>query len=181
MRLTGLALGFGGTLLIFAPWEAGDIASWGALAILGAAASYAVSYTYIGRKLAGRGTAPLPLSAAQLLAATGITALAVPVDGLEPVQLHVSAVVAVMILGVFGTGFAFALNYRLIADEGATQAATVGYLLPVVSVLLGALVLDEVLNPRVIAGMVVVLAGVALTRVRRRAPVLDPLPVVAAR
>ena len=40
--------------------------------------------------------------------------------------------------------------------------------------------LDEVLNPRVIAGMVVVLAGVALTRVRRRAPVLDPLPAVAA-
>jgi drug/metabolite transporter (DMT)-like permease len=74
---------------------------------------------------------------------------------------------------VFGTGFAFALNYRLITDEGPTNAATVGYLLPVVSVLLGALALDEELNPRVIAGMVVVLAGVAMTRVRR--PV-EPVP-----
>jgi drug/metabolite transporter (DMT)-like permease len=78
---------------------------------------------------------------------------------------------------VFGTGLAFALNYRLIADEGAT----VGYLLPVVSVLLGAVVLDEDLSARVIAGMVVVLAGVALTRVPRRAPVpgAEPVPVTA--
>ncbi len=183
VRVAGLGLGFAGTLLIFAPWAAGDLVSWGALAILAAAVSYAISYTYIGRHLSGRGGAPLALSAAQILTATGITALAVPVDGLQPVHLHVSAVVAVVVLGVFGTGFAFALNYRLIADEGATQAATVGYLLPVVSVLLGALVLGEDLNPRVIAGMVVVLAGVAMTRVRRRTPLLDlePVPAVAAR
>lgn len=182
VRVAGLLLGFAGTLLIFAPWETGDIAGWGALAILAAAVSYAVSYTYIGRYLSGRGTAPIALSAAQLLAATGLTALAMPIGGLQPVHLHVGAVVAVVILGVFGTGFSFALNYRLIADEGPTQAATVGYLLPVVSVLLGALVLDEGLNPRVIAGMVVVLAGVAMTRVHRRMPAAqaDPVPAVAA-
>ncbi len=178
VRITGLALGFGGTLLIFAPWTAGDLASWGALAILAAAVSYAVGYTYIGRFLSGRGTAPLALSAAQVLTATGITTLALPVGGLQPVHLTLTAVLAVVVLGVFGTGFAFALNYRLIADEGATQAATVGYLLPVVSVLLGALVLDENLHPRVIAGMVVVLGGVALTRVRRRLPAAaGPVPV----
>lgn len=183
VRIAGLVLGFGGTLLIFAPWSAGDVASWGALAILAAAVSYAVSYTYIGRKLAGRGTAPLALSAAQILTATGITTLALPAGGLEPVHLDLTAVLAVVVLGVFGTGFAFALNYRLIADEGPTQAATVGYLLPVVSVLLGALVLGEDLNPRVIAGMVVVLAGVAMTRVRRPAvgPAADPVVAVAVR
>lgn len=177
VRLGGLALGFGGTLLIFAPWEAGEIAGWGALAILAAAISYAVSFTYIGRHLAGRGAAPIALSAAQILTAGGITTLALPLGGLQPVDLRVDAVLAVVVLGVFGTGFAFVLNYRLITDEGPTQAATVGYLLPVVSVLLGALVLDEALNPRVIAGMVVVLAGVALTRVRRRSPVPLPEPV----
>jgi len=179
VRIAGLALGFGGTLLIFAPWATGDLMSWGALAILAAAVSYAISYTYIGRFLSGRGAAPLALSAAQILTATGITTLALPAGGLQPVTLDLTAVLAVVVLGVFGTGFAFALNYRLIADEGATQAATVGYLLPVVSVLLGALVLDEDLNPRVIAGMVVVLAGVAMTRVRRRQPAVEAEPVAA--
>jgi len=176
IRVAGLTVGFAGTLLIFAPWEAGELASWGALVILAAAFCYAISFTYIGRFLSGRGTAPIALSAAQITAATGLTMLAVPVGGLEPVHLQWSAVIAVIVLGVFGTGFSFALNYRLITDEGPTNAATVGYLLPVVSVLLGALALDETLNPRVIAGMVVVLAGVAMTRIRRRVPVPVPVP-----
>ncbi|AVZ77855.1 hypothetical protein SLUN_36260 [Streptomyces lunaelactis] len=72
------------------------------------------------------------------------------------------------ILGIFGTGFTFALNYRLIADEGATNAATVVYLLPVVSITLGAIALGEQLTFRVVAGMVVVLVGVGLTRWQKR-------------
>nr|WP_054056057.1 DMT family transporter [Alloactinosynnema sp. L-07] len=168
MRVGGLLLGFGGTLLIFAPWEKAGVASWDALAILAAAVSYAVSYAYIGRKLSGRGTAPIALSAAQLITATGLTAVAMPVGGLQPVHLNLTAVIAVIILGVFGTGFAFALNYRLIADEGATQATTVGYLLPVVSVLLGAVALGEEITFRIVAGMIVVLIGVGMTRWQRK-------------
>ncbi len=181
VRLGGLVLGFLGTLVIFAPWERSGLASWGALAILAAAASYAVAYTYIGRTLSGKGTAPIALSAAQLLTATGLTALTVPVGGLEAVDLNVTALVAVGVLGVFGTGFAFAINYRLIADEGATNATTVGYLLPVVSVLLGAAFLDEGLNARVVGGMVVVLIGVGMTRWTRRATPVLPVdaPVIA--
>ena len=72
-----------------------------------------------------------------------------------------------MILGVLGTGVTFHLNSRLIADEGPTAAATVGYLLPVVSVVLGAVFLGERLGVRTVAGMAVVLVGVGLTRRRR--------------
>lgn len=166
VRLSGLLLGFAGTSLIFAPWQAGGLLSLGALVMLAAAASYAVAYAYVGRRLSGRGTSPLALSGAQLLVASGLSAVAIPAVGLQPVQLTPTVLIAVAILGVFGTGVAFAINYRLIADEGATNATTVGYLLPVVSVLLGAMVLGEDLNVTVIAGMVVVLVGVGLTRRR---------------
>jgi drug/metabolite transporter (DMT)-like permease len=67
-------------------------------------------------------------------------------------------------LGVFGTGVTFYLNYRLIADEGPTNAATVGYLLPIVSLALGYFVLGEPLGLRALAGTLVVLAGVALAK-----------------
>jgi len=174
-RLIGLALGFVGTLLIFAPWQKAGVASWGALACLAAAASYAVAYVYIGRTLSGQGLSSLQLSSAQLVAATGLTALAVPVGGLQAVHLNLNALIAVGILGVFGTGVAFVINYRLIADEGPTNATTVGYLLPVVSVLLGAVFLGEGLTLRVVIGMLVVLVGVALTR---RAPVTAIAPAV---
>jgi len=69
----------------------------------------------------------------------------------------------VTILGTLGTGAAYVLNYRLITDEGTT-ASVVTYLLPVVAVILGATVLAEPLTAQVIAGVLVVLAGVALTR-----------------
>ncbi|ACZ87908.1 hypothetical protein Aros01_03023 [Streptosporangium roseum] len=169
VRLAGLLLGFAGTLLIFAPWQERSLVSWGALALLGASASYAVAFAYMDRRLTGKGTAPLALSAAQLVAATGLSSLALPAGGAvaEPTPL---GVLALAVLGVFSTGFTFYLSYRLIADEGATSAATVGYLLPVVSVALGAIVLDEALSPRVLTGMVVVLAGVGMTRHATRTP-----------
>jgi drug/metabolite transporter (DMT)-like permease len=170
IRVAGLLLGFVGTVVIFAPWESSGIASWGALLSLLAAISYAVSFTYIGKQISGRGIGPTALSAMQLTSALGLTWLMVPFAGLDPVHPGWSSIIAVVLLGVFSTGFAFALNHRLIADEGATNASVTGYLLPIVSVLLGAIALNEPITFRVIAGMVVVLVGVGMTRLHRRPP-----------
>ncbi|MFI6107600.1 DMT family transporter [Streptomyces sp. NPDC051310] len=169
VRLGGLLLGFGGVVVIFAPWQGvGEVAWAGALAILAAAASYAVGFAYMGRHLVGKGHVTLSLATAQLLAAGGLTALWLPIGGTTPVRLHPAGLVAVVILGVFATGITFHLTYQIIAAEGATNAATVGYLLPVVSVGLGAVVLGEPFGLRVALGMVIVLVGVALTRRRPR-------------
>ncbi len=164
VRLGGVLLGFTGTVLIFAPWARTGSYGWEALAIVAAAASYAIGFAYMGRRLVGRGIPTISLSAAQLIAATGLTALTLPAGGLKAIHVDVPALVAVVILGIFATGITFHLTYRIIADEGATNAATVGYLLPVVSVLLGTIVLHEGLNLRVVAGMAVVLTGVGMTR-----------------
>jgi drug/metabolite transporter (DMT)-like permease len=171
-RLLGLALGFAGIVVIFAPWQQAGLLSTGALALLGAGLSYAIAFAYMARKLPADG-APLALSAAQLMTATALTAVALPVASTAP-HLTFTAVVAVTILGVFGTGITFYLNYRILSDEGPTAAATVGYLLPVVSVALGALFLGEPLSLRVIGGMAVVLVAVGLTRWRPQVPANCP-------
>lgn len=168
-RFAGLALGFGGVVLIFAPWHSGGLLGWGVLMCLAAAASYGVGYVYIGRHLTGsvlreQGISPLAMAGMQMTAAAVIALFALPAGGLEPVRPNALALLAVTVLGVFGTGIAFALNYRLISDEGPTTTATVTYLIPIVSVLLGWWVLHERLGVRELAGMVVVLLGVALSR-----------------
>jgi drug/metabolite transporter (DMT)-like permease len=181
-KLLGLLLGFGGVLVIFEPWNAHGLAGWGTAACLVAAASYATSYTYISRTLSHR-VSPLTITTAQLGMAAVFTAIALPVGGEMTVHLSLPATVAVVILGVLGTGFAMGLNNKIIKEEGATAAASIGYLLPVVSVLLGAVFLREPLSWRTVAGMVIVLAGVMLSRVRsRRAPSVPtaPAPVPAA-
>ncbi|WP_067225834.1 DMT family transporter [Streptomyces sp. NBRC 109706] len=171
-RVGGLLLGFAGTVVIFAPWRGTGSAGGGALLILVAAGSYAVAFAYLGRHLVGRGIPTIVLSAAQLIAATGWSLFALPVGGLTLPRPGGTALLALVVLGIFATGLTFHLTYRIIADEGAVNAATVGYLLPPVSVALGALVLDERPGVRVLVGMGAVLVGVALTR--RRPPV--PVP-----
>lgn len=177
-RVTGLVVGLAGILLIFAPWQASGLLSWGSLACMTAAASYGFAFAYEGRYLSGTGLSPYALSGGQMLLATGFLLLVMPFGGLTTVHLSPLAVSAVLVLGVGSTGIAFALNYQLLASEGAVAASVVGYLLPVVSVLLGAVFLHEQLSVRVILGMVVVLGGVALTRLQRKpAAVAEPAPV----
>ncbi|MEV5695398.1 DMT family transporter [Micromonospora globbae] len=172
-RLAGLLLGFAGTLLIFAPGPHSRLDPAGVTALLAAAASYALAYAYMARHLTGR-DAPLAHSAAQLLAATGLTALALPA-ATPPTAPTATGLTAAIILGTLATGVTFHLNARLIATEGPTTAAAVGYLLPAVAVTLGAAVLDEPLTGRTVTGTAVVLAGVALTR-RRPRPADPPTP-----
>lgn len=165
-KTKALLLGFGGVLLIFAPWRQEHVFTLGAQAMLGAAASYAAGFAYMASKLTGRGTQPVALAAAQLLVATALAAVALPFEGAGMPSPTLGGALSVVILGTLGTGLSFLLSYKLIADEGPAAAAIVGYLLPVVSVALGAIFLGEPLNARVITGMLIVLAAVAASRSR---------------
>lgn len=147
----------------------------GAAACLTASALYGVLFVYAGRFLAGRGLAPTVLSAGQLTAAAVLSTLVLPVGWHAP-DLRADALGSVVVLGVLGTAIAYIVNYRLITDDGPTVASTVTYLIPVVAVLFGAAALGESLSLRVLAGMIVVLAGVELVQ---RTTARPPIPAAA--
>lgn len=164
-KLGGLALGLAGATLIFEPWyAASDVASAGGLACLGASACYGVGFVYASKVLGGRGLKPLALSAAQLSAAA-LIALAIAVVAGDPVpSFRLDAFGALAILGVVGTGIAYVINYRLIVNRGASGAALVTYLIPVVAVAVGWVTLGERITIPMLAGTATVLLGVALVR-----------------
>ena len=170
-QAAGLIVGFAGAVLIFTPWHtAGGLFSAGGLECLAASVSYAVSYIYMDRFLARRGIGSVVLSACQLLAAAVMLAIALAVSGVQTPHVTAESVAAIAVLGIIGTGFAYVLNYQIITSEGATVASTVTYLLPVVAIVLGVLVLGESITVTTLAGIALVLAGVALTR-RQAKPV----------
>jgi drug/metabolite transporter (DMT)-like permease len=127
---------------------------------------YAASYVYARRFLSGGELSPLVLSSGQMIAGAVLLTLLAPVVAREPVTLTASVVTSVVILGILGTGVAYVLDYRLIADEGASAASTVTYLLPIVAVLLGLVVLTEPVSWNLAVGAAVVLVGVALSEGR---------------
>ncbi|MFL6144663.1 MAG: DMT family transporter [Labedaea sp.] len=163
-QVTGLVLGFAGSLLIFAPWQNGYVDTWGALACLAAAFSYAVSYLYMARYLTPRNLTPTVLSTGQLIAASIVTAAALPFDGAGRAAANVGTWAALCVLGVLGTGAAYVVNYTLLRMEGPVAASVVIYLLPVVAITLGVLTLRETITVWLVLGVGLVLTAVNISR-----------------
>ncbi|MFI9503365.1 DMT family transporter [Nocardia sp. NPDC052566] len=175
-RASGLVLGFLGCVLIFSPWQTGaDIMSWGGLECLIGSAFLGVSYIYMAKYLTNRGIPPLLLAAYQLSAASVLLAPVLLVDGVPTLTAHPDALFALAILGLFGTGIAYILNFRIISDDGSVAASVVTYLLPVVSIILGAVALQENVTATMLIGVAVVLFAVALTQNWRTSPDEDEL------
>jgi drug/metabolite transporter (DMT)-like permease len=120
------------------------------------------------RFITGRGVSPLALAASQLAVAAVLLSLTAPVTARDPITLTTAVILSIVALGVLGTGIAYILNYRLIADEGATTASTVTYLLPIVAVALGIIVLGEPISWTLFAGTALILLGIAVAEGRIR-------------
>ena len=69
---------------------------------------------------------------------------------------------------MIGTALAFVLYFSLIAETGAGRATLVGYAIPPIALAYGAVLLDETITGAAIAGLVLILVGVALAERERR-------------
>ena len=127
-----------------------------------AGACYGLGFTWSKRHLMG--IPPIVAAAGQLTAATILLA---PVrdhhhrDRRAPTSPGAGSGPS-SLLGVVGTGVAYVLNYRIIAELGATRASLVTYIIPVVAVAVGIVVLDEPFGWRIVAGGVLIIAGIFL-------------------
>jgi drug/metabolite transporter (DMT)-like permease len=163
----GLAVGIVGVGLLVGVETVSTLAEFlGALAMLGAAACYAGA-TFVVKK-AYKGI-PAATTSLFSVAAGALIALPPALAALPSKAPGLRAVVALVVLGALGTAFAFVIYYRLIGELGAGRASLVGYLAPPVALTYGAALLDEPITPAAIAGLVLILAGVALAS-RRAAP-----------
>lgn len=178
-RILGLIVGFVGALVLLTPWNLTDSGSVvGVLACLGAATSYGLSYVYQARYITNRGYSPPVLAFGQLCAAAALLGLTLPLATSDrPLHLDRSVLLAILVLGVLGTGAAYVINYALIATEGPTSASVVTYLVPVVAVTLGLAVLREPIGLHLLVGTALVLLGVALVQNRpRKCHQVQPAP-----
>jgi len=163
----GVLVGFAGVVVLVYPEIAahgisGDVL--GALAVVLASLSYAVNALYQRRKM--REVSIFEISLGQL-AASVLIAIPLAAPSLPSIHFHVLSIVAVIALGAIGTGVAYTLYYYVMNTLGAVRAAGVTYLVPVTAVFWGALLLHESVSASVIAGMVVILAGILLVNLRR--------------
>ena len=77
--------------------------------------------------------------------------------------------------GLVGSYLGYLLLFVLLKRYGATSGALPGYVIPVISMLLGAVLLDEVITAPLIIGALLVLAGVFLVS-SNNMPIPTPVP-----
>jgi drug/metabolite transporter (DMT)-like permease len=177
LRLLGVALGFAG-VVVAVGIEDLDLSradTQAQLAVLAAAACYAVSGIY-GRR-AFRGMPALVPATGQMLAgAVLITPYALVVRGIPVPLPSATALWAVVALAVLGTAAAYILLYWVMERIGATRTSMVTYLLPPFALVYGALFLEERIGLNALAGLVLVVIGILLANGVLRLPLASRQP-----
>ena len=164
-RLAGFVLGTVGVVVLIGP-EAfistgKDLESLARLACLGAAGGYAIGS--IATRLSPE-VDRLALSALVLMLAAGIIApLALIVEG-WPTALNMNSLLALLYLGILPTGLAQLLLVQVNREAGPSFFSLVNYMVPVWSVILGALVLTEALPASLLGAMALILTGVGVSQ-----------------
>lgn len=169
LRVAGLGLGFLGVLTVLGAWQGfrGLDGPGTAMALL-ASLSYPIGWIYVRRTLAGASHSHLSMTGAQLLLATVQLAVVTPLFTDLPSRFPVLPLLAIAALGTLGTGIAMLVQYGLVAEVGPTTAQTVTYFVPVIATAAGIALLGEPLTWSTPVGAVIVVAGAALTQIRRR-------------
>ena len=167
INYVGVIVGFAGVVILVYPELAshglsGDVL--GALAVVVASLSYAVNALYQRRKM--RSVSIFEVSLGQLGAGV-LFAIPLAAPSLPSIHFHWVSMAAVIGLGAIGTGVAYTLYYYVMNTLGAVRAAGVTYLVPVTAVFWGAFLLNETVSVSVVAGGIVILAGILLVNLRR--------------
>lgn len=156
-KVMGLLIGFAGVVVLMSRdlFHASTNSLLGQAAVILASAFYAVSSVY-ARKTT-EDTPGIIRSAVPLISASATMWLATFLFE-SPVQMPGLGItwVALLWLGVFGSGLAFVMAYYLIHEIGPTRTTMVTYLFPLGGVILGVTFLNEELTWQLIAGAILI-------------------------
>jgi drug/metabolite transporter (DMT)-like permease len=169
-RIAGVVIGLLGVAILvgFDPASLAKNDFGAELLLVAAAVSYAIGGVYAKKFIVGyRPMIPALFEVTTALVMIAIAAFIFERPWEAPVSFN--SVLSVAWLGIFGSGLAFVIFFRLINNWGATRTSTVAYLMPVVGIILGAVILSEPVTTNRLIGTALVIGGVALVNVKREA------------
>jgi drug/metabolite transporter (DMT)-like permease len=162
-QVVGILIGFTGVLTVLGAWKGlGDNPLWAILILLAAVTCYGFSFPYSRRFVLPHKLAPESIAAGQVTLGA-LTLLPFFIyNGIEKYEYQTAPVLAMLALGVFGSGFAYIWNFKVMAIAGSAIASSVTYLTPVVAVIVGVIFLQESIYWYEPVGALIVLLGAAI-------------------
>ena len=162
----GLAVGFAGVALVSIGSAAeGGTAFIGVLMVLVATLCYGIAINLAGSLQQRYGSVAV-MGKMLMLATVWTTPFGV--FGITRSHFAIGSAAAVTVLGVAGTGLAFALMATLVGRVGATRASFITYLIPAVSLALGVIFRSDRVTGVALVGVALTIAG-SILAARREA------------
>ena len=166
-QVYGLIVGGIGVLVVLGIWNGiGENQLTGVIALLAAVTCYGISFPFTKKNIIPLGLKPEALATTQLITAAATLLPFYLYDGIAEDMYRPGPVFAMIALGVFGSGFAYIWNFKIIAAAGSSIASSVTYLTPVVAVIVGWLFLGEKITWHEPAGALLVIIGAAWSQDR---------------
>lgn len=157
IRAVGVGAGIVGVGLLLGVDLSGDESELaGGLIVLLASLGYAIGGLAVKQRLGDAD--PIGVATAVIVSST-VICLPVAVAGMPESVPGVGPIASVVSLGLLGTGVAFAIFYRLMAEVGPSRTFLVTYLVPGFAVLYGATLLDEEIGIATCVGLALILGG----------------------
>src|ERR1051325_957410 len=162
-KLIGLLVGFAGVVILMSKdlLHASTSSLLGQAAVILASVFYAVNSVYIRKTTEDmpgivRSTGPLLSASIMMWLATLLFE--------QPVKIpHLGITwIALLWLGVLGSGLAFTMAYYLIHEIGPTRATMVTYLFPLGGVILGVTFLHEELTWQLVTGAILIITSLVI-------------------
>jgi len=160
-RFLGVVIGLVGTVVLIAPdFQQISLEGWGQLAVLGGAFCYSLAgiYTRGFRQFTPVVVAASTVSCSALV----LLPISLIVGGADILKVRATAWLTILTLGFLCTAIAYLLYFHLIAVSGATNAALVTFLIPISALFLGIFILHERIEGNALAGMILILVGLAV-------------------
>lgn len=172
MRAAGFAIGFAGLVVVLGPRALLDLSAGGER-LLGQFAVLAGAFFFACNNVIARRAPEMPLvvKATGVMVAGAIAGTALASAITPPAMLadaSAASLLGVVGLGVFSTGLAALVFFRLVDKAGATFVSLTNYLVPVFAAVAGFLVFGEELKLRILMGLALILAGIAVSEWRSR-------------
>ena len=168
-RVLGIFVGFLGVIVLLSE----DLLAGAHNSILGqgavilASIFYAASSVYARRK--AQNAPGLVRGAAPLVSATIVMWMLAPVveNPLQVPQLPLTWI-AVLWLGILGSGLALILRYYLLHENGPTRTGMVTYVFPLGGVILGVIFLNEYLSWQLAIGALLIISSIIVVNWQKR-------------
>jgi drug/metabolite transporter (DMT)-like permease len=166
-QVVGLLIGFLGVLTVLGAWKGlGTNPIVAVFALLLAVTCYGVSFPYSRKFVLPHKLKPEALAAVQVSAGALTLLPFYLIDGIAKDEYRPGPVLAMIALGVFGSGFAYIWNFKVMEAAGSAIASTVTYVTPVVAVIVGIIFLGEHVSWYEPVGAAIVLIGAAIGQAR---------------